>query len=153
MPVIIDGNNLLHSLPSDERDRRSVRQKALDAVRHEGMSLTVVFDGPPPAGSPETEHLGRVTIRYSGRSSADELILRLLPSEGRAPNWVVVSNDRALGNRARDRGATVRTIDDWRSRGTRKPTRVSREPKLSSHDVADWEAFFASAKDEEDLDR
>jgi predicted RNA-binding protein with PIN domain len=152
MPVIIDGNNLLHSLPSDERDRRSVRQKALDAVRHEGMSLTVVFDGPPPAGSPETEHLGRVTIRYSGRSSADELILRLLPSEGRASNWVVVSDDRALGKRVRDRGASVRTLKEWRSRRSRKPVRTTREPKLSSHEVADWEEYFSSDTVDKDLE-
>ena len=152
MPVIVDGNNLLHSLPSHKRDRESVRRKALDTVRHEGMNLTVVFDGPPPAGSPATEHLGRVTVRYSGSSSADELILRLLPSQGHASEWVVVSDDRALGDKVRSRGAAVRTLEQWRCRKTRKPKRATREAKLSSHEVADWEAYFSSGGEDREPD-
>ena len=148
MPVIIDGNNLLHSLPKLEQNRDSVRRGALDTVRHEGVSLTVVFDGPPPAGSPELEHLGRVSVRYSGSSSADDVIVSLLPSSGRAAEWVVVTDDRALRDRVRERGARVRTLREWRSRGTRKPRRPSREAKLSSREVADWEAFFASRDDD-----
>ena len=149
MPVIIDGNNLLHSLPSREQNRDSVRRRALDIVRHGGMSLTVVFDGPPPVGSPDPEHLGQLTIRYSGASSADDLILRLLPKSGRASQWVVITDDRALRNRIRELGAQVRTLREWQSRKTRKPLRVSREPKLSSRELADWEAFFSSEGNDE----
>jgi hypothetical protein len=149
MPVIIDGNNLLHSLPSHERNRESVRRKALDTVRHEGMRLTVVFDGPPPAGAPAVEDLGRVTVRYSGNSSADELILRLLAGQARASEWVVVSDDRALGAKARDRGATIKTLKEWRSRKTAQPKQATREPRLSSHEVADWEAFFSGGGDDQ----
>jgi predicted RNA-binding protein with PIN domain len=149
MPVIIDGNNLLHSLPNDQRDRSSVRRQALDTVRHEGVSLTVVFDGPPPPGSPKLEHLGRVTVRYSGRSSADDVIAGLLPSSGRAADWVVVTDDRALRDRVRDRGAQVRSLGEWRSRRSGKPRGPVREPKLSSREVTDWQAFFSSA-DEDD---
>jgi predicted RNA-binding protein with PIN domain len=116
MPIIIDGNNLLHSLPIHEQSRDVVRRRALDTVRHEGIHLTVVFDGPPPAGSPEIEHLGRVSIQYSGGSSADDVIMRLLPTRGRASEWVVVTDDRALGGRVRERGAQVRKLNEWRSR-------------------------------------
>jgi hypothetical protein len=152
MPVIIDGNNLLHSLPSHERDREAVRRKALDTVRHEGVSLTLVFDGPPPTGSPAIENLGRVTVRYSGSSSADELILRLLSTQGRASEWVVVSDDRALGREVRDRGASVRTLREWRSRKIERPKRAAREPKLSSHEVADWEKYFSTGEDDRGTD-
>lgn len=148
MPVIIDGNNLLHSLPSQEQNRDSVRRRALDSVRDGGMSLTLVFDGPPPVGSPDPEHLGRLTIRYSGSSSADDLILRLLPGSGGASQWVVITDDRALRDRVRDQGAQVRTLREWQSRRPRKPRRISREPKLSSREVADWETFFASRDDD-----
>ena len=148
MPVIIDGNNLLHSLQSHERDRESVRRKALDTVRHEGISLIVVFDGPPPAGSPAIEHLGRATVRYSGTSTADDLILDLLPPSGRASDWVIVTDDRALGRKVRDRGATVRALKEWRSRKIGKPKRATREPKLSSHEVANWEEYFSSGGDD-----
>jgi len=150
MPVIIDGNNLLHRMPSGEQNRDSVRRRALDTVRHEGMSLTVVFDGPPPVGSPDPEHLGRLTIRYSGASSADDLILRLLPKAGRASEWVVITDDRALRGRVSEQGAQVRTLQEWQSRRPRKPRREPREPKLSSREVADWETFFSSREDDAD---
>lgn len=150
MPVIIDGNNLLHSLPSREQSRDSVRRRALDVIRHGRMSLTVVFDGSPPVGSPDPEHLGRLTIRYSGASSADDLILRLLPKSGRASQWVVITDDRALRNRVRELGAQVRTLREWQFRRPRKPLRVSREPKLSSRELADWEAFFSSEGNDEE---
>jgi hypothetical protein len=117
------------------------------------MRLTVVFDGPPPAGAPAVENLGRVAVRYSGDSSADELILRLLPNQGRASEWVVVSNDRALGAKARVRGATIRTLEEWRSRKSARPKRATREPKLSSHEVADWEEYFSSGEDDESSER
>jgi hypothetical protein len=148
MPVIIDGNNLLHSLPGHEQNRDRVRRRALDAVRQGGMRLTVVFDGPPPNGSPDLENLGRLTVRYSGASSADDLILRLIPRSGRASEWVVVTDDRALRERVRELGGEVRTLGEWRSRRPPKPRRASREPKLSSREVADWEEFFASREDD-----
>ena len=153
MPIIIDGNNLLHSLPTHARDRSSVRHQALERVRHEGVSLTVVFDGPPPKGSPETEHLGRVSVRYSGPSSADDVIVGLLSSSGRAAEWVVVTNDRALRDRVRECGAQVRTLKEWRSRRSGEPRRPAHEPKLSSHEVVDWEAYFSSSREDEDPER
>jgi predicted RNA-binding protein with PIN domain len=149
MPVLIDGNNLLHSLPSDQRQRSSVRRQALDTVRNEGVKLTVVFDGPPPPGSPELEHLGKVSVRYAGQSSADEVIVRLLRSSSRAADWVVVTDDQALRHRVRECGARVRTLAEWRSRRSPKPRRGTREGKLSSHEIADWEAYFTSREDED----
>ena len=148
MPFIIDGNNLLHSLPSRDQDRDKVRRRALDTVRHGGTLLTVVFDGPPPEGSPDPEHLGPLTVRYSGAWSADDLILRLLPQSGRASEWVVVTDDRALRDRVRERGGQVRSLREWHARKPRRLRRPSREPKLSSHEIEDWEAFFASEGDD-----
>jgi len=150
MPIIIDGNNLLHSLPSSHRDRNSVRRLALDTVRHEGVSLTVVFDGPPPSGSPEIEHLGQVSVRYSGRTSADDLIVGLLRSSSRAADWIVVTDDHALGDRVRECGARVRTLKEWRARRPREIRRPVREPELSAREMADWEAYFSSAGDDEE---
>ena len=147
MPIIIDGNNLLHSLAKEEQNRDSVRRQALDVVRGGGMSLNVVFDGPAPEGSPDTEHLGRLTIRYSGTTSADNLILGLLRS-GNASDWVVVTDDRALRDRVRERGGQVRTLNDWRSRNPRKRPHPLRETKLSPREVSDWETFFASRDDD-----
>lgn len=149
MPIIIDGNNLLHSLPKHDRSREAVRRRALETVRHEGVSLIVVFDGPPPTGSPEREHLGRVSVHYSGSASADDVIIGLLPRGRGASEWVVVTDDRTLRGRVRDRKAQVRSLSEWQSRSFRAPRRQAWEPKLSSNEVADWEAYF-SADDGDD---
>jgi hypothetical protein len=150
MPIIIDGNNLLHSLAKHDRSRDAVRRNALDAVRHESVSLILVFDGPPPAGSPEREHLGRVSVRYSGSESADDLIIGLLPTGRRTLQWVVVTDDRGLRDRVRDRGAQVRSLSEWRSRKPPGPRRQAWEPKLSPREVDEWEAFFSSRENDAD---
>jgi hypothetical protein len=151
MPLLIDGNNLLHSLPRSQRSRADVRQLVLETVRHERFQVTVVFDGPPPDGSPKVEHLGRVTVRYSGSSSADDVILSVLPDGSRASGWVVVTDDRGLGSRVRDRGGRVRSLGEWHGRRPKPPRRPTHEPKLSSHDIADWEGYF-SGKRKDDSD-
>ena len=150
MPLAIDGNNLLHSLERPEKSRSDVRQLVLGAVRHECLQVTVVFDGPPPDGAPKTEHLGRVTVRYSGPESADDVILRLLPDGPRASEWVVVTDDGELQRRVRDRGASVSPLHEWRRRKPKPPRRPDREPALSSREVADWEEYFAGGGEADD---
>ena len=146
MPLLIDGNNLFHSLPRSERSRADVRQMVLETVRYERLQVTVVFDGPPPDGSPKIEHLGRVTVRYSGSSSADDVILRVLPDGSRASEWVVVTGDRELGRRVRDCGGRVLSLSEWHSRRPKLPRRPAHEPKLSSHDIDEWEAYFSGKR-------
>lgn len=149
MPVVVDGNNLLHSLPPQQRSRADVRRHALDLVRRESLQVFVVFDGPPPEGSPATEYLGRVTVRYAGTTAADDVIIEMLPAGREAAQWVVVTDDRALRARARSKGTTVRTLAEWR--GRRPPARRSgHESRLSSREIAQWEEFFARGEETED---
>ena len=142
MPVIVDGNNLLHSLPRPHRSRAEVRQRTLELVRHEALKVVVVFDGPPPQGSPETEHLGRVTIRYSAAEAADDVIIDMIPKGRAASQWVVVTDDRGLRARARSTGSEVRTLAQWRGRRA-QPVRARHESRLSSHEIAQWEEYFS----------
>lgn len=145
MPIVIDGNNLLHRLPTAERSRGAVRREVLDLTRHERMSVTVVFDGPPPAGAPTREGLGPVTIVYAGSRRADDVIVDSLPGEPSARQWTVVTDDRGLAARVKERGATVRSLAQWQQRRRRpaRPGRPGPEPKLSSREVADWESYFS----------
>jgi predicted RNA-binding protein with PIN domain len=144
MPIFVDGNNLLHRLPGPSRSRDGVRRLVLETTRHERMAVVVVFDGPPPAGAPSEESLGSVTVIYAGATKADDVIIGRLPQGGTARQWVVVTDDRALGDRARQRGAQVRRLDEWRQKRPATPKRVTRESKLSSREVQEWEAFFSS---------
>ncbi len=151
MPIIIDGNNLLHSLPSHQRSRKAVRQTVLDQSRHEKIKVTVVFDGPPPSGSPAIENLGQVTILYSGQTSADDVIIGRLPSGGAARSWSVVTNDRGLANRARERGALVRTLARWTGRRGAKtrPGKPRPKPPLRPNEIQKWEEEFTKEKETE----
>jgi hypothetical protein len=143
MPLILDGNNLLHRLPQSSRSRGEVRRLVLDACRGDRTRITVVFDGPPPAGSPTRESLGAVTVLYSGSASADDLIIRQIPGGPLAREWVVITDDRELRERAKRRGAEVRTLREWQARRESPARRTPSESKLSSHEVADWEAYFS----------
>jgi hypothetical protein len=149
MPVVIDGNNLLHSLPGRGRGRDEVRRQVLEAVRGESLQLTVVFDGPPPAGTPDTELLGRVTVRYSGARSADDLIIALIPAGANAGQWVVVTDDRGLRGRVQRRGGAVRSLAEWRGRRPRRPPSHEAERRLSARELAEWEAYFSGGPDAE----
>jgi predicted RNA-binding protein with PIN domain len=151
MPILVDGNNLLHRLPVSKRTRAEVRHEVLETTRHESMSVTVVFDGPPPAGAPAKEVLGKVTVVYSGRRTADDVILGLLPSGPAAKQWSVVTDDRGLATRVKDRGAMVRSLAEWRGRRRqRAPARPRVESRLSSREVAEWEDFFSGDGDSGD---
>jgi len=146
MPLLVDGNNLLHRLPKPARTRSAVRAMVLEVTRHERMSVVVVFDGAPPTGSPAHEVLGRVTVVYSGASSADNVIIGWIPAGRSARQWVVVTDDRALADRSRQRGAAVRTLGEWRARPRPAPSKARTEPKLASREIAEWEKVFKGGR-------
>ncbi len=150
MPVVLDGNNLLHSLPPGSRSRHELRRLLLELTRRHRVRATLVFDGPPPAGSPERESLGALTVVYAGPRAADDVILSLLPGGSGARQWSVVTADRQLARQAREAGAAVRTLREWRDRlaaaasggpAAEKP----REP-ASSDEVAEWEEYLSGPR-------
>lgn len=147
MPILLDGNNLLHKMPGSRRSRADVRSQVLEVTRRETMSVTVVFDGPPPAGAPEKESLGRVTVIYAGSRTADDVIVNMLPAGAAAKQFSVITDDRGLAGRVRERGAMVRKLAEWQRRPKQKPRPSKFESKLSSHDVADWEDFFSGRRE------
>lgn len=150
MPILIDGNNLMHRLPKGERSRASVRRMTLEKARRENMRVLLVFDGPAPDGTPTREDLGRLTVLYSEAASADEVILKHLPRGPTARDWTVVTDDRGLGRRVTATGARLRSLGAWCNKKT-APRRYSVVPeaKLSSRDVAEWESFFAQTENSE----
>jgi len=143
MPIVLDGNNLLHRMPRSLRSRSAVRTQVLEITRRETMAVTVVFDGPAPSGAPARESLGKVTVVYAGSRSADDVIIAMLPGGAAAKQWFVVTDDRGLADRVRDKGAGVRRLAEWRGRRTQTSKASTFESKLSSREVAEWEDFFS----------
>jgi hypothetical protein len=146
MPILVDGNNLLHRLPPGQQSRSAVRQLTLDLVRRESVHVSLVFDGPPPPGTPARESLGRLTIVYSGSNSADDTIVRFLPHGAPARGWVVVTDDRQLADRVRAIGATVRSLDRWRHKLLAAPFGKESQDGLSAAEVSEWEAYFGAGR-------
>jgi hypothetical protein len=142
MPILIDGNNLLHRLPRPDRSRERVRRLVLDTCRRERVQAIVVFDGPPPPGAPAREDLGAVTVVYAGSSTADDVIIGRIPPGSRAGDWVVVTDDRGLQRRAKSSGAKIRTLAEWQKRRQPPPPKPRIESKLSSREVEEWEEYF-----------
>jgi len=150
MPILIDGNNLLHRLPKEQRSRADVRKQVLEITRRETLSVIVVFDGPPPTGAPVRESLGKVTVVYSDSRTADDVIIGMLPGGAGAGQFFVVTDDRGLADRVRERGAKVRRLAEWRARRKQKPGPTRFESKLSSREVSEWEDYFSGGPENDD---
>ncbi len=154
MPLLVDGNNLAYRL-AGRADRATVRQKVLDFVRGRRVSVTVVFDGPPPEGTPQREILGPLTVLYSGRRSADDLIVQRIPRGAQAHNFTVITGDRELARRVRDAGAGVIPVSTW-MRKLSGPAEAPEKPAvpgpLPPDEVARWERIFSGEPEGEDGD-
>lgn len=110
---ILDANNIIHVRP----EWRSLLHKAPDAARnallisviddarrHPGYTFTVVFDGAP---SPYLATGARVkTICSGARTTADEVIKRIIRSEQDPHQCIVVSSDTEIHNFARRNACT-----------------------------------------------
>ncbi len=150
MPILVDGNNLLHQLPPARRSRAELRRLCLELVRREGLRVTVVFDGAPPAGTPATERLGRVTILYAAPRSADDEIVRRV-REARDPRGVtVVTDDHLLAESAAAAGARTMKVSDFARGASTKlaaPTPAEERPEPPPNvSVRDWERWFSDPK-------
>jgi hypothetical protein len=115
--LLVDGSNLLYALG---RGRAGPAPAAtligrLRAVVPPGVRIEIVFDGPPEPGLRGTRIASGLTVRHSGRATADSLIEHLVAegiggggtveaahSAGAA--ILVVSDDIALGSAVRRRG-------------------------------------------------
>ena len=137
MPLVVDGDNLLGAWQGRSRSDRDKRQLAFQISRFAVANrrrVLVVFDGisetPPPSGD----------VLFSGRGrTADDLILALLGDESDPRGWIVVTNDRPLGDRCRHLGARVERCDVFRKRLTAESGREKPDGRV---DVDDWLEWF-----------
>ncbi len=112
MRLVVDGTNVLHSL---RRSPAPLPPAALigrlRAMVPPGVAITVVLDGSPEHGLVARHVASGVEVRYSGRFTADELIVRLLEDQYRpeASGTLVVTDDIELSSMVRRAGGrTVR---------------------------------------------
>ncbi len=112
--LLVDGTNLLHALSrGPERQPPAALIGRLRGAIPAEAQITLVFDGPPDRGVRGERIAGGLTVQYSGRYSADTILVTLVedatlgahhPAEI-ADTILVVTDDRDLRLALRRRGA------------------------------------------------
>jgi len=110
--LVVDGTNVLYALRrSPEPFPPAALIGRLRAMVPPGVAITVVLDGSPEHGLVARQVASGVEIRYSGRSTADELIAHLVAEKYRpdVAGTLVVTDDIELSQTVkRSGGRTVR---------------------------------------------
>ena len=137
MPILVDGDNLLGAWRGRSRSDREKRHLAGQISRFATANrrrVLVVFDGVPETPPPSQD------VLFSGHGrKADDLILSLLGKESNPRGWIVVTNDRPLGDRCRHLGARVERCDLFRKRLSVESVGEKPEGRV---DVDDWLEWF-----------
>jgi hypothetical protein len=137
VPRIVDGDNLLGGWPGRSRgeaDKRRLSHEVARLARQEGRDVLLVFDGPAPLAVA----FGGLT-RFAGQGrSADDLILEHLRAQQDPAGWIVVTDDRRLGDQSRWVGARVERCETLRARLRQGEDEKPSEPD----DLAYWKDVF-----------
>lgn len=156
--LLIDGSNLLHVIGRGKGGPAPAATLVgrLRAVVPAGVRIEIAFDGAPDHGLGGTRVASGLTVRYSGRISADSLLDRLVADAigtGGTPDdahraadaILVVTDDIELGRAIRRRGSRtagaawlVRRLDrSVLSAPTIGARRAPRPPSASTADAGD----------------
>src|SRR5215831_8013842 len=156
MPYIVDGNNVMGQTPGWHRDKPRARLELLKRVaafaRLRGARVTIVFDGAPGHELPEGSAFKGVRILYAHRgSNADDRIVELLESSTDPRGITVVTSDRQLGVRVRQRGANVLRSGAFRNQmesiaDSHEPSAAEAEPDAA--DLEGWLRYFGAEPDD-----
>ncbi len=147
--LLIDGMNLLHAMSKtpDPMPQAALIGKLRGFVPA-AIGIELILDGVPDRGMRGERVASGLIVRHAGRRSADELLLSLVDearavvgAEG-AAGLLVVTDDFALRNALRDRGA--------RTAGTAWLIGRLQKPKLSSPSVGNRRPPRGSDSIEED---
>ncbi len=112
--LVVDGMNVIGATPDGWwRDRpgaiRKLGARLQRLAATSGQPITLVLDGPPLRDLPEGEHDG-IRVVYAtrrGRNAGDDRLVELLATRPSSPPVWVITSDRDLADRARQRGAEV----------------------------------------------
>jgi predicted RNA-binding protein with PIN domain len=154
MPYLIDGHNLIGSMPdihlADPDDEMQLVQQIVLYFGKTRKSGTIYFDRRGP-GAARTTRFGRLKVEFTTPpNTADHAIQkRLKQLRGEARNYIVISSDRQVQQAAYEAGARVMESHDFVlllqtkeavRNGDEKPT-----PPITSNDVNYWEGVFRNS--------
>jgi predicted RNA-binding protein with PIN domain len=161
MPYMIDGHNLIPKIPGLSLgmadDEMRLVQLLQEFCRRQRKQVEVYFDNAPP-GLPRARLYGMVQAYFArAGQAADSLIAARLQRLGReARNWIVVSSDHYVQDRARAAKAQVLTAEAFagllrQSLQTSPPTAEKEsDPSLSPQEVEEWLKMFGGEREADD---
>jgi hypothetical protein len=162
MPYLIDGHNLIASLPDihldDPNDEAKLVNKLKSFVAGGGRKCTVVFDGGIPGGqSSMSNNAVKVTFAAAERSNADSIIKGRIRGARDPKFWTVVSSDHEVLNFARSRGARTMTSSKFapllRSKGEALSDLGEEiDPKIPDGDLELWLRQFSTEDEDNTAD-
>lgn len=167
MPVLIDGNNLMHAAGATELEIRSSRVGLCHAIgewaKKRQERVRIVFDGPPPRDVVLKQMAQRgVEVMFSGAGvSADAVLLELIRTDSAPRRLTVVSSDREVQRPARRRRCRVEQSDAFAravAADLRRPdANAERSPEkpstLSEAEFKLWLEAFAVDENDESPDK
>ncbi len=157
MGYLIDGHNLIPKIPGMslrmEDDEQELIQLLQDFSRYKRKEIEVFFDQ-AAIGQAGSQRYGHVRAHFVVRGrTADQAILSRLRKLGRtAPNWTVVSSDRAVQNAARMYRANVLSSEQFSAQlqtmlhASGDDPGEKREARLSEAEVDEWLKLFKRGK-------
>ena len=164
--IIIDGYNLLHKIPNLvrlvdtdlERARDLLVSRLVGYRAQKNARITVVFDGrgpqlSPPGGRSAT---GVEVVFSRAPENADARIKAMITREKNPRSCTVVTSDNSIRIHVRDFGAKVVSAADFArelsgrsaSQTVTRVRRPSEKPEMSASDVAKWEEYFRTGREE-----
>jgi predicted RNA-binding protein with PIN domain len=156
MPFIVDGNNVMGQTPGWHRDKAGARLGLLKRLaafaRLRNARVTAVFDGAADQQFPEGSAFKGVKILYARRgSTADDRIVELVESSRDPRGIMVVTSDRQLSFRVRQRGASVLRSGELRKQmdviaDFQPPSPQAAEP--DAQDLEGWLRYFGADPDD-----
>jgi hypothetical protein len=141
---LIDASNLGGALGGrgGARKPEAVIAFLMGWARNRG-AVTVVFDGEPDPRL--AERYGPLEVKWSGRRSADDVIVAIAAAAPR--RGLVITADRELARRCRDSGARVEDIEAFVERTGAAPPPARRrhaaeKPEPTAQDILHWRRVF-----------
>lgn len=153
--LIIDGHNLLWSIPKPGEDDREITDVQLSHIIGRYLKLIgengeIVFDGTGPPDKSGFDNINNLEVFFAGLATdADSVIEDKIKANTAPKRLMVVSSDRRVKDAARARKATaIKSEVFWNNlqkQLTRKKT--AKEPAAKRHGLSEsetdqWLKFF-----------
>lgn len=163
MPVLIDGNNLLHAAGATDLAIRSSRVGLCHALgewaKKQNERVRIVFDGPPPRDAilEQMAH-GGVSVSFSGAGvAADEVLVEMIRTDSAPRRLTVVSSDHEVQRAARRRRCRIEESEafarsvaiDLRRRTSAGDTTSEKPAGLTADELKLWLKAFAVDQDDD----